>query len=135
MSVALLLITHDKIASSLIEVVDTIVNNTPNNISYVEVPMDAPTENIESSIEDKLNQLNQDDGTLILTDMYGSTPSNIAFKFSQQNNTRLISGLNLPMLVRIMNYRNLPLDELAEKTLSGGKQSISIHGGTQVGEN
>ena len=128
MSVALLLITHDKIASSLIKVVGTIVNITPENISYVEVPMDAPTENIERLIEDELNQLNQDDGTLMLTDMYGGTPSNIAFKFSQKNNTCLISGLNLPMLVRIMNYRNLPLDELSEKAISGGKQSISIHG-------
>lgn len=127
MSVALLLVTHKKIASSLIEVASSIVNDTPDNFACVEVPMDASPESMESVISDKLNQLDQTDGTLILTDMYGSTPSNIARKFAQRKNTRLVSGLNLPMLVKIMNYRDLPLAELSEKTLSGGKQSISLY--------
>ena len=132
MSVALLLITHNKIASSLIEVASSVVNNVPENISYVEVPMDTPIGTIEATIKDKLDKLDKNDGTLILTDMYGGTPCNVAVKFSNQNNTRLISGLNLPMLIRIMNYRNLPLDELSEKTLSGGKQSISIYEGGKI---
>lgn len=127
MSVALLLVTHKKIASSLIEVASSIVNDAPENLACVEVSMDAPIESTESMINDKLQQLDQTDGTLILTDMYGSTPSNIANKFAQQKNTRLVSGLNLPMLVKIMNYRDLPLAELSEKTLSGGKQSISLY--------
>lgn len=135
MSVALLLITHNNIATSLIEVATTIVNHTPDNIAYIEVPMDAPIEPVEESVQEKLSQLDTSEGILILTDMYGGTPSNIAFKFTQQDNTCLISGLNLPMLVRIMNYRNLPLNELSEKTISGGKKSISIHEGTQVGTN
>lgn len=127
MSVALLLVTHKKIATSLIEVASSIVNDTPENFACVEIPMDIPTEAMETVINDNLDQLDQTEGTLILTDMYGGTPSNIAKKFAQQKNTRLISGLNLPMLVKIMNYRNLPLTELSKKTLSGGKQSISLH--------
>lgn len=127
MSVALLFITHNNIATSLIEVATSIVNDVPENFVCIEIPMDAPTEKIMSTISDKLDQLDQSDGTLILTDMYGGTPSNIAKKFSQQKNTYLITGLNLPMLVKIMNYRDLSLAELSEKTLSGGKQSISLH--------
>jgi PTS system ascorbate-specific IIA component len=127
MSVALLLITHKKIATSLIDVASSIVNDAPENFACIEVPMDIPTETMEAVISDNLGQLDQSDGTLILTDMYGGTPSNIAKKFAQQKNTRLISGLNLPMLVKIMNYRNLPLTELSEKTLSGGKQGISLY--------
>lgn len=126
MSVALLLVTHKKIATSLIEVASSIVNDAPENMAYIEVPMDASVENIENVIKDKLDLLDQVDGTLILTDMYGSTPSNIATKFIHQNNTHLISGLNLPMLVKIMNYRDLPLAELSEKTLYGGKESITL---------
>lgn len=127
MSVALLLVTHKKIATSLIEVASGIVNDTPENFACIEVPMDIPTETMEAVISDNLDQLDQSDGTLILTDMYGGTPSNIAKKFTQQKSTLLISGLNLPMLVKIMNYRDLPLAELSEKTLSGGKQSISLY--------
>lgn len=126
MSVALLLITHKKIASSLIEIASSIVNDAPDNIACVEVPMDASVETVASAISDELSRLDQDDGTLILTDMYGGTPSNIANKFTQQNNVCMITGLNLPMLVKIMNYRDLPLNDLSEETLNGGKKSITL---------
>ena len=127
MSVALLLITHKKIASSLVEVASSIVNDAPENFACIEVPMDTPTDTMETKISNQLNQLDRNEGMLILTDMYGGTPSNIANKFLQQKDTHLISGLNLPMLVKIMNYRNLPLAELSEKVLSGGKQCIELH--------
>ncbi|MCK5497972.1 MAG: PTS sugar transporter subunit IIA [Gammaproteobacteria bacterium] len=127
MSVALLLITHKKIASSLVEVASSIVNDAPENFACIEVPMDAPVDAVETRIDDQLNKLDRNDGLMILTDMYGGTPSNIANKYLQQEDTYLISGLNLPMLVKIMNYRNLPLAELSEKVLSGGKQGIELH--------
>jgi len=127
MSVALLLVTHKNIAGSLIEVASSIVNNAPENFACIEVPMDTPIDAMETTINDQLKQLDRNEGMLILTDMYGGTPSNIANKFLQQKDTRLISGLNLPMLIRIMNYRDLPLTELSEKILSGGKQSITLH--------
>ena len=127
MSVALLLVTHKKIASSLIECASNIVNDVPENFACIEVPMDSPTETIESEINKRLDRLDRSDGTLILTDLYGGTPSNIASKFAQFNDTRFVSGLNLPMLVKIMNYRNLPLNELTEKILGGGEQSILLH--------
>ncbi len=127
MSVALLLVTHKKIASSLIEVASSIVNNAPENFACVEVPMDTPTDAMETTISDELKQLERDEGMLILTDIYGGTPCNIANKFLEQEDTHLISGLNLPMLVKIMNYRDLPLIELSEKILDGGKQGITLH--------
>lgn len=127
MSVALLLVTHKKIASSLIEVASSIVNDSPDNFACIEVPMDSPVDTMEAEINDQLNQLDRNDGMLILTDMYGGTPSNIAKKFLHQKDTHFISGLNLPMLVKIMNYRDLPLTELSEKVLSGGAQGIVLH--------
>lgn len=127
MSVALLLITHEKIATSLMDVASSIVNDAPENYACVEVPMDASVDTMETVARGKFDQLDKTDGTLILTDLYGSTPSNIANKFATQENTHLVSGLNLPMLVKIMNYRDLPLSELVTQILSGGKQSITLH--------
>lgn len=127
MSVALLLITHEKIATSLMDVASSIVNDAPENYACVEVPMDASVDTMEAVAREKFDQLDKTDGALILTDLYGSTPSNIANKFATQENTHLVSGLNLPMLVKIMNYRDLPLSELVTQILSGGKQSITLH--------
>lgn len=129
MNVAILLVTHQKIASSLLEVALTIVNDNLKNIEYIEIPMDASLNSMEDEIHNKLDKLDTENGILILTDMYGGTPSNLANKFIKNKNIKLISGLNLPMLVKIINYRKLSLDDLILKALSGGKDSISLYEG------
>jgi mannose PTS system EIIA component len=70
-----------------------------------------------------LQQLEQGDGVLILTDLYGSTPSNIACKL-RNDKVAVITGLNLPMLIRVLNYPALNLHELAEKATGGGREGI-----------
>ena len=127
MSVALLLISHKGIASNLLETAASIVNDKPVNMAYVEVPMDAPVDTIRQKIQKKLDQFDQNREVLILTDIYGGTPSNIASCFISSENTQLISGLNLAMIIKAINYRNLPLTELVEKIIQGGHQSIAQH--------
>jgi PTS system ascorbate-specific IIA component len=56
--------------------------------------------------------------------MYGSTPSNIACRLHAQANVRVVGGINLPMLVRILNYPRLSLDELVDKAVSGGRDGV-----------
>ena len=73
---------------------------------------------------DKTHKLDHGQGVLILTDIYGSTPSNIACALSTKENVRIISGINLPMLIRVLNYPNLELDELVLKAISGGQEGI-----------
>jgi len=127
MSVALLLVSHEGIASNLLETASSIVNDRPVNMAYVEVPMDAPTDEIRQSIQNKLSQFDQDKEILILTDIYGGTPSNLASCFISNEKTQLISGLNLAMIIKAINYRNLPLNELIEKIIQGGRDSIAQH--------
>lgn len=127
MSVALLLVSHNKVATSLMEVAASIMNDPPTNYACVEIPMDAQVDNMVTKIDNNISQLDTSDGILIITDMYGGTPSNIAEKFAGSKNTRMISGMNLPMLIRAMNYRDLPFVELTEKIVSGGQQSIRLY--------
>lgn len=127
MSVALLLISHNKVATSLMDIAASIMNDPPTNYACVEIPMDAQVDSMAAQIDNNINQLDTSDGILILTDMYGGTPSNIAEKFATNENTRMISGMNLPMLIRAMNYRDLPLVELTEKIINGGQQSIRLY--------
>lgn len=74
------------------------------------------------------NQLDQGEGVLILTDIYGSTPANIALRVATAPQTRVVAGVNLPMLIRILNYRRLPLSELITKAVSGGHDGILLCG-------
>lgn len=127
MSTALLLISHKGIASNLLNTALSIVNDNPTDIAYVEVPMDASVDAIKSSIHDKIEQFGANKEVLILTDIYGATPSNLASCFISNNNTQLVSGLNLAMIIKAINYQHLPLTALVEKIILGGRQSIAQH--------
>ena len=125
MSVALLLVTHKNIGNDMLMITRSILNDELSNTACVEVPMDADTDIIKHQIANALKKLSTDEGVLILTDSYGSTPCNIANEFLDCENRTLISGLNLPMLVRVMNYRSLPLTELKDVAIEGGKHGIT----------
>ena len=124
MSTALFFITHPGIASNLIEVAETIVKSSSNNLAYQEVPMDAPIEEMADSIEDKIEELDTTDGIIFITDIYGGTPSNIAQTVADRYGSTLISGVNLPMMIRLLNYRREPEPSLIDKAVDGGVTGI-----------
>ena len=124
MNVALLLVTHNNIGNGMLTVARSVLSDEPNNTACVEIPMDADVDDMKQRISETLEALATDQGVLILTDSYGSTPSNIASAFLDSENRTLVSGLNLPMLIRVMNYRSRPLDELESIAIDGGKHGI-----------
>lgn len=129
MSVTLLLITHDDIGSSLLDTAVTMMGISPIVCKNLKVTAQMDIEQGYAQAVQLCETLNENDGLLILTDMYGSTPSNIAIKLTENSTStqRLIAtGINLPMLVRIMNYAHLSLAELAEKACSSASDSIFI---------
>ena len=129
MSVALLLVTHKNIGNDMLMITSSILNDELNNTACVEIPMDADIDKMKHQVASTLANLSTDEGLLILTDSYGSTPCNIANEFLDSKNRTLISGLNLPMLIRIMNYRSLPLAELKDVAIEGGKHGITSRTG------
>ncbi|MDH5711802.1 MAG: PTS sugar transporter subunit IIA [Gammaproteobacteria bacterium] len=124
MNVALFIVTHEGIANNLLRTALSIINDQPENINCFEIPMDAPVETIKHNIQNRIEQLDKNKEILFLTDIYGGTPSNIASSFINDEKIRLISGLNLAMIIKAINYRDLPLNELVEKIIEGGRQSI-----------
>ena len=124
MSVALFFITHEGIASNLITISEAIIQKTNNNLSYFEVPMNADINLMIEGIENKLEQLDINEGVLFITDIYGSTPSNIAQKIAERLHTDLISGVNLPMIIRLLNYRDETTESLIQKALDGARKGI-----------
>jgi PTS system ascorbate-specific IIA component len=125
MSVALLLVTHEHIGNNMLMITRSILNEKLNNTACVEIPMGADIDDMKNQVADTLTELSTDDGVLFLTDSYGSTPCNIAIEFLDNENTTLVSGLNLPMLIRVMNYRSSPLQELKTVAVDGGQHGIT----------
>jgi PTS system ascorbate-specific IIA component len=127
MSIALFLITHKGIASNLLSIGQSIIQKPDNNLSFIEVPMNANLDTMINNIEDKLNNLDLDKGILFITDIYGGTPSNIAQLLATNYDANLISGVNLPMIIRLLNYRDEIEQVLIQKALDGARAGIQIH--------
>jgi PTS system ascorbate-specific IIA component len=99
------------------------MNATFNHIDYLEVGFDADTVELTRALEDKLTQLEQGAGVLVLSDLIGATPCNLASS-TTHHNTIVVTGLNLPMLIRVYNYRERPLQELARIAQEGAQNGI-----------
>ncbi|RUM94396.1 MAG: PTS fructose transporter subunit IIA, partial [Thiothrix sp.] len=94
-------------------------------------PQNVDVDEIDALAEIMCTRLNEDKGVLVLTDMYGSTPSNIANRLIRRPEVSVVSGVNLPMLIRVMNYPKLSLPELINKALTGGHDGILLCGEDQ----
>ena len=121
MTISLLIITHDNIGASLVDTATSMLGVTPLHIDTISVKKNA---NPDDLITHAKNLIKENTSTLVLTDMYGSTPSNIACHLNEPGITQIVSGINLPMLVRILNYPQLELDDIVNKALSGGKDGV-----------
>jgi len=124
MTVSVLLITHDNVGKALLEAAINTLSFCPLSAEILSIQADCDPEPTIQHAMQKIHNLDHGQGVLILTDIYGSTPSNIACALSDKENVRIISGINLPMLIRVLNYPNLELDELVIKAISGGKEGI-----------
>ena len=87
MSVAVFLITHEGIASNLIAVAEAVIKRESQNLSYTEVPMDADPVLISEDIDQRIAKLDTRQGILFLTDIYGSSPSNIAMRLAEKHHS------------------------------------------------
>ena len=125
MAVGILLVSHNQIGTELINTARQMLSCSPLPTKVISICTHDQTEAITRQLKEELMGLDQGNGVLILTDMFGSTPSNIACSVSDRDDIRVISGLNLPMLIRVLNYPNLNLNELEIKALSGGQEGIA----------
>ncbi len=124
MSVSILLITHDEIGNALVHTATRVLGTLPLPTNAISVKTDQDPELLITKLDELIKDIGTPAGVLILTDLFGSTPSNIAKALKDKINARVISGVNLPMILRIMNYPDLTLDELAEKALNAGKEGV-----------
>ena len=124
MNVGVLLITHDNIGAALLQSAIDVLGVCPLPAAALSAPTGCNPDLVLEDAEQAARKLDSGDGVLVLTDLYGATPSNIACRLSDSRKIRVVSGLNLPMLIRLLNYPDLNLDELTHKAVTGGRDGV-----------
>ncbi len=126
MKIGLLLITHGNLGRDMLDTVSGILGYCPLDAEIITVPNDCDPDAMLAAAAAACDTLDQGSGVLVLTDLYGSTPSNIANRLAETHNVSVVSGVNVPMLLRIMNYPDSQLDTLGEIAVSGARSGVVI---------
>jgi PTS system ascorbate-specific IIA component len=122
--VGILIIAHANLGESLIHCATHVLGGRPPNLIQIGVTMhDDPQQLLPQAIK-LARQLDQGEGVLVLTDVYGASPANIACQLLIPGRVEGVAGVNLPMLVRALTYRNEPLKVVVGKALSGGVEGV-----------
>ena len=123
MSIGLLIITHGQVGEVLLAAAVDALGEPPMATHLISITADTDPEQSIQEARSAVRKLDSGAGVLVLTDMYGSTPSNIACAVRGEK-VAIVAGINLPMLIRVMNYHALELEEVRDKALSGGRDGI-----------
>ncbi|WP_284336381.1 PTS sugar transporter subunit IIA [Comamonas sp. NoAH] len=130
----ILLIAHAPLAQALRECALHVFADCGDDISVLDVPSSQSPEATLREAEILLSQSGAQ-RTLVLTDVFGATPSNVAHRLVEGTPARLLVGVNLPMLLRALCYRNEPLEQQTERALVGGQQGMLQVGGGSAPQN
>ena len=127
MACGILLITHPGIGSAILDVAGQLLRPLPLKAEAFEVPVGASPDALLPQASAALRRVDDGEGVLVLTDLYGATPSNLAAQLARLGTpVRRVSSLNLPMLLRVMNYADLPLDELPAVAAAGARNGVRL---------
>ncbi|MDP2799709.1 MAG: PTS sugar transporter subunit IIA [Deltaproteobacteria bacterium] len=123
--VGIVLATHGNLAEELVKVSEFIVGRM-EQVTAVSIDPSQDVEILRKEIQKAIKRMDSGNGILILTDMFGGTPSNISLSFLEEGKIDVVTGVNLPMLMRLTHSREkLTLAEVAEQAKSYGRKGIS----------
>ena len=123
----ILIITHKQLGKSLIEAAAFIIGKQPKALEAISIDLNENAEKLRDKIARGIKKVDQKKGVLILTDMFGGTPSNLSYSFLEEGFVEVISGVNLPVLIKAIESREKQsLTELANCLEDYGKKSITM---------
>lgn len=125
--IGILLITHDRLGEALIECVSHVMNRRPERVAQIAVGADEDPHRVLQRAREMLHAIDEGQGVIILTDIYGATPANIAMKLIQPGRTEVVAGVNVSMLLRILTYREKSdIGTVVQKAITGACDGV-IH--------
>lgn len=122
--IGILLITHGTLGESLIHTAIHVLNKRPARLKQIGVTAQDDPLLLLPQAQAAVRELNDGSGVLILTDMFGGSPSNIASKLIVSGKVEAVAGVNLPMLIRALTYRERSLNVMLTKAVSGGCEGV-----------
>jgi PTS system ascorbate-specific IIA component len=127
MTAGILVVTHEQLGAQLVAIAAAILSKEMTPVAHVSVPANISPQQLgkyADLIRDGMIAQDDGAGVLVLTDVYGATPDNLARYFGEQCNACVISGVNLPMLLRVLNYSGQSLPQLCDTAVAGAKSGI-----------
>jgi PTS system mannose-specific IIA component len=132
--IGILIVTHNRLGEALIEAAEFIIGGRSQALESVSIDLNQSAESLRKKIADGIKKVDKKDGVLILTDMFGGTPSNLSYSFLEEGRIEVLSGVNLPVLIQAVNAREkLDLAKLGSNLENFGKKSISLASGILKG--
>jgi PTS system mannose-specific IIA component len=115
------------LGQALVEAAEFILGEPPKAVETVSIDLTADVDVLRNKIVGGIQAVNSNQGILILTDMFGGTPSNLSYSFLEEGRIEVLSGVNLPIVVKAINDRTrMALPELASRLEAYGKKSIQL---------
>ena len=125
--IGLVIVTHSGLGEALIEAGESILEGPLDAVTAVSVDLRQSAEKMREKINTAIKAVDQGKGVLILTDMFGGTPSNLSLSFLEEGRIEVLTGVNLPVVIRAAKMRKVNnLNELAETLQAYGRKSISL---------
>jgi PTS system mannose-specific IIA component len=125
--IGIVIVTHSQLGQALIDAAEFIIGKKPDNTAAVSIDINENADKLRRKISEGIKAVDQHQGVLILTDMFGGTPSNLSYSFLEEGRIEVISGVNLPILIKADSSRaKQELTKLAANLEIYGRKSISL---------
>lgn len=126
--VSFVVVTHGRLAEELINTAEHIVGKIERLVA-VSISSDCSPESIRENVSKAVDSVRNDGGVLILTDLFGGTPSNVSISLLDEKNIEVVTGVNLPMMIKLATLRSeMELEEVAQYLKAYGRENISVVG-------
>jgi len=123
----ILIVTHGNLGATLIDTLEMIMGKPQENLISISIDIQQDPDNLRKRIKKGIQQVRSDNGVIILTDMFGGTPSNLSYSFLEEGQVEVISGVNLPILMKAVDSREkMSMEQLTAALIAHGKRSISL---------
>ena len=128
--IGIVVVAHFGLGEKFVDAATQIAGKESDHIVAVTIDHQKDVQAINQDIANAIKQVNHDDGVLILTDMFGGTPCNMSLPFLKEGKVEVITGLNLPMLIEVIDskHNGQSLSEFAQSLLTLGQKNICMAG-------
>ena len=132
--IGILVVAHANLGQTLIDTVEFILGGEQEFMMSVSIDIQQNPENLRKKIKQGIAKVRSDNGVIIMTDMFGGTPSNLSYSFLEEGTVEVISGVNLPILLKAVTARKkMNMEKLTSTLVDHGKKSISLASGILKG--